>query len=66
MTIDAQIAQLDATAIEYCVNLSDPRYSDEVVKDYFWNVAQGWLMVLGLRKAQLRSLRHFDGMALIA
>lgn len=64
--IDAQIADLDATAIEYCANISNPRNSDEDIRTYWNTIAQGWMLVLGLRKAQLMSLRRYNGLVLVA
>ncbi len=64
--LDKQIAELDATAIEYCTDLSHPKFSNDTMRDYWLGVAQGWLMVLGLRKAQLISLRRLNGLVLVA
>ena len=65
MTIEQQIAALDETAIAYALAIAEPERTNEWMAAYWWEVAQGWMMVLGLRKAQLRSLDH-HGLVLIA
>lgn len=59
-TVEQQIAALDETAIDYCRDIINIE-SEESMRTYFWWTAQGWLMVIGLRKAQLKSAERHHG-----
>lgn len=66
MTIDAQIEALNKSAVEYAVMISNPKWTDEQMGAYWLAIGEGWMMVVGLRKAQLMSERKWHGLALVA
>lgn len=65
-TLAEQIATLDETAIDYALAIADTKWTDEQMRQYWLEMGQTWMMVIGLRKAQLLSARRYDGLVLVA
>lgn len=65
-SLDDQIAALEQTAIDYAISMCDEKFTNDQMRDYWLNVGQGWMLLIGLRRAQLVSLRRYHGMTLIA
>ena len=66
MTLEEQIAAIEEAAFDYAECIADPKFGDEQMRDYWLFTAQGWMMVLGLRRAQLVSWQPYLGMVLVA